>query len=102
MLLDLQLTSHTPDQRGTASHELVNSAEFNKNLGAHLGGFFNVMRRFANIFVIKKPAMVSLSSIYGSIPPKFQIYENTSIVPPVEYSAIKGGIENLTILCRLL
>ena len=76
--------------------ELVNSAEFNKNLGAHLGGFFNVMRRFGEYFCHKKAGnVVSLSSIYGSIPPKFQIYENTSIVPPVEYSAIKGGIENL-------
>ena len=37
-----------------------------------------------------------MSSIYGVIPPRFDIYANTSMTMPVEYSAIKAGLLHLT------
>ena len=37
-----------------------------------------------------------MSSIYGLIGPDFAIYEGTEMTMPAAYSAIKGGINNLT------
>jgi len=41
-------------------------------------------------------SIVSLSSIYGVIAPRFDIYEGTDMTMPVEYAAIKSGIIHLT------
>ena len=40
--------------------------------------------------------LINLASIYGIIPPKFEIYEGTQMTMPVEYAAIKSGIIHLT------
>ncbi|MDC0533093.1 SDR family oxidoreductase, partial [Candidatus Pelagibacter sp.] len=40
--------------------------------------------------------LVFLSSIQGVNAPKFEHYKNTSIVSPIEYSAIKAGIIAIT------
>ena len=39
---------------------------------------------------------MNISSIYGVVPPKFEIYKNTTMTTPVEYSAIKSGLIHLT------
>jgi NAD(P)-dependent dehydrogenase (short-subunit alcohol dehydrogenase family) len=41
-------------------------------------------------------SLINMSSIYGINGPDFTIYEGTSIGNAVEYSAIKGGLVNLT------
>jgi NAD(P)-dependent dehydrogenase (short-subunit alcohol dehydrogenase family) len=43
----------------------------------------------------QKLSLVNISSIYGVITPKFDIYDNTSITMPVEYAAIKSAIIHL-------
>lgn len=41
-------------------------------------------------------AVVNMSSIYGVVGNDFSIYEGTDMEPPVAYSAIKGGLINVT------
>jgi len=36
-------------------------------------------------------SIVNIGSIYGSVGPDFNVYENTNLTMPAAYSAIKGG-----------
>lgn len=45
---------------------------------------------------VKSGAVVNITSIYGVVGNDFTIYEGTGIEPPVAYSAIKGGLINVT------
>lgn len=75
----------------------VEYEDFIQNLGLNLGGYFTASQQFSQYF--KKQGygnIVNISSIYGVIPPKFEIYENTSMTMPVEYAAIKSGLIHLT------
>jgi NAD(P)-dependent dehydrogenase (short-subunit alcohol dehydrogenase family) len=40
--------------------------------------------------------IINISSIYGAMAPKFEIYDNTEMTMPVEYAAIKSGMLHLT------
>jgi NAD(P)-dependent dehydrogenase (short-subunit alcohol dehydrogenase family) len=75
----------------------VTYEDFYENLGMHLGGYFNMSQQFAKYF--KKQGygnIINMSSIYGIIAPKFEIYDNTTMTMPVEYAAIKGGLNHLS------
>ena len=37
-----------------------------------------------------------MGSVYGTLPPRFQIYKNTELTLPVEYSSIKASIIQMT------
>lgn len=76
----------------------VTLSSFNENVGLHLGSYFLFMQQCAKYAVERGDtfSLVSFSSIYGSIAPRFDIYEGTSMTMPVEYAAIKSGIEHLT------
>ena len=41
-------------------------------------------------------SVVNIASIYGMVAPDFSVYEGTNLTMPAAYSAIKGGIINLT------
>ena len=41
-------------------------------------------------------SVVNMSSIYGVVGNNFTIYEDTGMEPPIAYSAIKGGLINVT------
>lgn len=78
--------------------ELVEYSDFCENINLHLGGYFLSSQRFSEYF--KKQGyghVINISSIYGSMAPRFEIYENTNMTMPVEYSAIKAAIQNLSI-----
>ncbi len=71
--------------------------DFVENLGLNLGGYFVTSQQFAQYF--KKQGygnIVNISSIYGVVAPRFEIYEGTSMTMPVEYAAIKSGLIHLT------
>ena len=75
----------------------VEYKDFQENLGLNLGGYFSASQQFALYF--KKQGygnIVNISSIYGVIAPKFDIYKKTKIDMPVEYAAIKSGLIHLT------
>ncbi|MBN3575778.1 oxidoreductase [Vibrio neptunius] len=76
----------------------VNAASFNENVSLHLGSAFLFTQQAAAYFKnSNKPlSLVNLSSIYGVVAPKFEIYDNTSMTMPVEYAAIKSAIQHLS------
>ena len=77
--------------------EDVTYADFCDNVNMHLGGYFLVTQQFCLTFKDQGFGnVVNISSIYGSMAPRFEIYEGTPMTMPVEYAAIKSAIEHLT------
>lgn len=76
----------------------VEYADFYENTGLHLGGYFLFMQACARYALEHKQlfSLVNLSSIYGSMAPRFDVYAGTSMTMPVEYAAIKAGLEHMT------
>lgn len=75
----------------------VEYVDFVENLGLHLGGSFVFMQQcavFSNLYSLKF-SLVNISSVYGHIAPRFDIYEGTDMTTPVEYAAIKAGLNHL-------
>lgn len=72
--------------------------DFCENVGLHLGGYFLFMQQCAVYSKTRNVefSLVNLSSIYGSIAPKFDIYENVNMTMPVEYAAIKSAVLHIT------
>jgi len=76
--------------------EDVKTIDFISNVGLHLACYFNVMKVSASLLFDIECSIVNFSSIYGVIPPKFDIYKNTNLTMPVEYAASKSGLIHLT------
>ena len=75
----------------------VEYSDFVENTGLNLGGYFTASQQFALYFQKQGYGnIVNISSIYGIIAPKFEIYNGTSMTVPVEYAAIKSGLIHLT------
>jgi NAD(P)-dependent dehydrogenase (short-subunit alcohol dehydrogenase family) len=76
----------------------VEYADFCENTGLHMGGYFLFMQACARYALERggEFSLVNLSSIYGSISPRFDVYAGTSMTMPVEYAAIKSGVEHMT------
>jgi NAD(P)-dependent dehydrogenase (short-subunit alcohol dehydrogenase family) len=77
--------------------EDVTYENFCDNVNNHLGGYFLVAQQFCNIFKTQGHGnLINMSSIYGSMTPRFEVYNGTPMTMPVEYAAIKAAIEHLT------
>ncbi|MCD5987015.1 SDR family oxidoreductase [Pseudomonas sp. CDFA 553] len=76
----------------------VELADFNENVSLHLGSSFLFIQQCAKYFEQHKTpfSLVNISSIYGVVAPKFNIYENTPMTMPVEYAAIKSALIHLS------
>ncbi|RBQ26042.1 oxidoreductase [Arcobacter sp. CECT 9188] len=75
----------------------VDYSDFVENLGLNLGGYFTASQQFAKYFKKQKYGnIINISSIYGVVAPKFEVYDNTPMTMPVEYAAIKSGLIHLT------
>lgn len=75
----------------------VSYEDFCDNLGMNLGGYFLTSQKFAKYFIEQGFGnIVNISSIYGVITPKFEVYDNTPMTMPVEYAAIKSGLIHLS------
>lgn len=76
----------------------VSLTSFNENTSLHLGSAFLFTQQCASYFKAHKTAfsLVNISSIYGVVAPKFDIYNNTKMTMPVEYAAIKSAIQHLS------
>lgn len=75
----------------------VEYSDFVENVGLNLGGYFLTSQQFSEYF--RKQgfgSIINISSVYGLIAPKFEIYEGTSMTMPPEYAAIKSGLIHLT------
>ena len=79
------------------SLEDVTYDDFCANMSMHLGGYFLVSQQFAAFFRVQgRGNIVNMSSIYGVIAPRFEVYAATKMTMPVEYAAIKAGVLHLT------
>jgi NAD(P)-dependent dehydrogenase (short-subunit alcohol dehydrogenase family) len=75
----------------------VDFSDFCENLNLNLGGYFLTSQQMAGYFQKQGYGnIVNISSIYGVMAPKFEVYENTLMTMPVEYAAIKSAIIHLT------
>lgn len=71
--------------------------DFCDNVNMHLGGYFLVSQQFAQYFSrCGGGNIINMASIYGVVPPRFEVYAGTSMENPPEYAAIKSGIIHLT------
>jgi NAD(P)-dependent dehydrogenase (short-subunit alcohol dehydrogenase family) len=78
--------------------EDVEYKDFCENINLHLGGYFLSTQRFASHFVNQGYGQViNISSIYGSIAPRFEIYKDTPMTMPVEYAAIKSALQHISV-----
>lgn len=75
----------------------VEYSDFCQNTNLNLGGYFLTSQQFAKYFKEQGHGnIINISSIYGVVAPKFEIYDNTTMTVPVEYAAIKSGLLHLT------
>lgn len=93
--LDGAVNATYPRNKNYGKHFFdVTMSSFNENVNLHLGSSFLFSQQCAAYFkrMQKEFSLVNISSIYGVIAPKFDIYEGTSMTMPVEYAAIKSAI----------
>ena len=71
---------------------------FSDNISRHLGAYFFFMRECAKYSIKEKRdfSLVNFSSIYGLMPPNFDLYKGTKMTLPAEYVAIKSAIQSLS------
>ena len=75
----------------------VEYEDFCENVSVHLGGYFLTSQQFAKYFAETGCGnIINISSVYGVIAPKFEIYKDTPMTMPVEYAAIKSALIHLT------
>ena len=75
----------------------VEYEDFVENLGLNLGGYFTTSQVFSKYFQKQGYGnIINISSIYGVVAPRFEIYDNTPMTMPIEYAAIKSGLIHLT------
>ena len=96
--IDALINNAYPRNKNYARHFFdVEYDDFKENLGLNLGGYFTTSQQFAKYFKKQNYGnIINISSIYGVVAPKFEVYENTPVTMPVEYAAIKSGLIHLT------
>jgi NAD(P)-dependent dehydrogenase (short-subunit alcohol dehydrogenase family) len=96
--IDALVNNAYPRNKNYGKHFFdVEYSDFVENTGLNLGGYFTASQQFSLYF--KKQGygnIINISSIYGVVAPKFEIYDNTPMTMPVEYAAIKSGLIHLT------
>lgn len=98
LVIDGAINATYPRNKTYGKHFFdVTLKSFNENLSLHLGSAFLFTQQAAEYFLKNKHpfSLVNISSIYGVVAPKFEIYENTPMTMPVEYAAIKAAIQHL-------
>lgn len=96
--IDALVNNAYPRNKNYGKHFFdVEYADFCENLNLNLGGYFLTSQCFLKYFTKQKSGnVVNISSVYGVIAPRFDVYDNTKMTMPVEYAAIKSGLIHLT------
>ncbi len=96
--IDALVNNAYPRNKNFGNHFFdVGYDDFVENLGLNLGGYFATSQQFAKYFQQQGYGnIVNISSIYGVVAPKFEIYNDTFMTTPVEYAVIKSGLIHLT------
>jgi NAD(P)-dependent dehydrogenase (short-subunit alcohol dehydrogenase family) len=96
--IDALVNNAYPRNKSYGKHFFdVEFDDFCDNVNMNLGGYFLTSQQFALYF--KKQGygnIINISSIYGVVAPKFEIYDGTTMTVPVEYAAIKSALVHLT------
>jgi NAD(P)-dependent dehydrogenase (short-subunit alcohol dehydrogenase family) len=67
------------------------------NMDWQLNSYFYFTQQVSMYMMARNEgSIVNMASIYGVVGPDFAVYEGTEMTMPAAYSAIKGGIINLT------
>jgi len=84
------------EQWGTKFEELKSDG-LKYDLFHQLGGAILFSQRLISLYKEQGYGnLIHVSSIQGEVAPKFEHYEGTNMVSPIEYSAIKSGIISIT------
>jgi len=96
--IDAVVNNAYPRNKNYGKHFFdVEYEDFCENIDLNIGGYFLVSKLFAKYFVKQNFGnIINISSIYGVIAPKFEVYNNTPMTMPVEYAVIKSGLIHLT------
>lgn len=96
--IDALVNNAYPRNKNYGKHFFeVEYDDFVQNIGLNLGGYFTTSQQFANFFIKQGYGnIINISSIYGVVAPKFDIYDGTPMTMPVEYAAIKSALIHLT------
>ena len=92
--IDVVINTAYPRNKNYGNHFFdVKYSDFCENVNLHLGGYFLISQKFAELFIEQKYGnIINISSIYGVVAPDFSIYENTKMTLPIEYSCIKSAM----------
>lgn len=77
--------------------EHIEFESWRKNIDMHLNGYFLCCQVVLSQMKEQgSGSLINMSSIYGLLGPDFTVYDGTEMTMPAAYSAIKGGLNNLT------
>ncbi len=76
----------------------INSKIFSKEFSNHVCSFLNTTQTMCEYFIKKniKGRIINFASIYGNFIPRFEIYKNTNMNLPLQYTVSKSSIITLT------
>jgi NAD(P)-dependent dehydrogenase (short-subunit alcohol dehydrogenase family) len=76
----------------------INSKVFTKEFSNHVCSFLNTTQTMCEYFIEKniKGRIINFASIYGNFTPRFEIYKNTGMNLPLQYTVSKSSIITLT------
>lgn len=77
--------------------EKISIDSWKSNIDMQLNSVFVFCQKVLPHMVLNKNgSIVNIGSIYGTVGPDFNVYNNTDLTMPAAYSAIKGGVINFT------
>lgn len=77
--------------------EDINYQSWQKNIDFQLNSYFYFTQQVSKWMIQQKSgSIINMASIYGIVGPDFTVYDGTEMTMPAAYSAIKGGLINLT------
>tara|TARA_A100001011_G_C14253853_1_gene819153 strand:- start:967 stop:1710 length:744 start_codon:yes stop_codon:yes gene_type:complete len=77
--------------------EVIKLESWKQNIDWQLNSYFYVSQLVATQMSKQMyGSIINIASIYGVVGPDFTVYDETSMTMPAAYSAIKGGLVNLT------
>jgi len=96
--IDALVNNAYPRNKNYGKHFFdVEYEDFVENVGLNLGGYFTTAQQFAKYFQKQEYGnIINISSIYGVVAPRFELYDETNMSMPVEYAAIKSALIHLS------
>ncbi len=95
--IDIWINSAYPKTKDWGNNvENLSLETWRKNVDMHLNSYSWISRKVCLLMKEKGGSLINIGSTYGVVGNDFTIYEDTDMTSPMAYSAIKGGVVNLT------